>query len=225
MAITPIHLRLIMKVQGSGKAAAAGYPDLLISESLAEQALKERVKDVPLREDSQKIMDWHGVDLEGIYESQAFFKAMDYDLDVFDIKEIRGGEIVVDLNYQLHYSFAEKYDLVVDSGTCEHVFHIGQAAMNLAGLLKEGGHIVQGLPLNAYNHGFYSVSPTWVRDFYGDNGFEVIECFGLQNGTYKTFPLHSTKRFQGIPENSFMLVLAKRTKVKPLEIPTQWKYR
>jgi hypothetical protein len=225
MAITPVHLRLIRKVGGKGRAASAGYPDLLIPESLAFQFLGEKLNDVPVREDSQKIAQWHGVNFPNIYESKAFLKAMDYDMDVFDIKEIRGGEIVVDLNYQLHYSFAEQYDLVIDSGTCEHCFHIGQAAMNLAGLLKEGGHIIQGLPLNAYNHGFYSVSPTWVRDFYGDNGFEVKECFGLQNGTYKTFPLKSTERVQGLPENSFMIVMAQRTKVQPLTVPTQWKYR
>ena len=223
MAITPIHLRLIMKAGGSGKAASAGYPDLLISKALAEQATKGA--EIPFREDSKKILEWHKTDLAGVYESQAFFRAMGYDLEIFDIKEIRGGETVVDLNYQLHYSYAEKYDLVIDGGTCEHCFHIGQAAMNLAGMVKEGGHIVQGLPLNAYNHGFYSVSPTWVKDFYEGNGFEIKECFGMQNGTYKTFPLRMLERMIGLPENSFMLVLARRNTVNPLMVPTQFKYR
>jgi len=224
MAITPASLKLILKAGGKGRAAAAGYPDLLINGTQAFDAIGELLEDVPQRDDSQKIMAWHGVQLPGIFESVAFFKALGYTLDVFDIAKIRGSEIILDLNYPSN-EHEGQYDLVIDSGTCEHCFMIGQAIINLAQMVKEGGHIVQVFPLNAYNHGFYSVSPTLVKDFYEDNGFEVIDCFGLVGGSYFTFPVDFKRRFRGIPENSYMQLLVKRTKAQNIKLPVQFKYR
>lgn len=224
MAITPASLDLILKAGGSGRAAAAGYPDLLIPQHMIYKALGERGDNVPVREDSQKIIDWHGVPLSKIYESQAFFRELGYQMDVFDIKEIRGGEIVLDLNYP-NDGHKERYDLVIDSGTCEHCFMVGQAIINLAQMVKGGGHIVQVFPLNAYNHGFYSVSPTLIKDFYEDNGFRIVECFGIQNGSYQKFPIDYRSRRGGYPENSFIQFLVEREKVKPITLPTQYKYR
>lgn len=223
MAITPSSLKLICKAGLKGRAAAAGYPDLLINEVQARAAIGRDLDNVPIRLDSERIIQWHGSSLHHIYESTAFFKQLGYQLDVFDIAEIRGGEIIIDLNYPIGHE--EEYDLVIDAGTCEHCFNVGQAIINLAGLLKRGGHLVQVFPLNAYNHGFYSVSPTLVKDFYEDNGFEIVECFGLQNGTYQKFPIHFHKRFTGIPENSFMQLMVRRTEVQPIKLPTQFKYR
>ena len=226
MAIVPPMMNLIRKANGKGKAISAGYPDLLLSPAVANQCIGNAI--VPYRPDSKEIMARHSVKLDGIYDSHAFFKAMGYDLEVMDFREVRGGEIIVDLNYPVpcvEGRYGSQYDLVIDPGTCEHCFHIGTAIVNLSRMVKPGGHIVQGFPLNAYNHGFYSVSPTLVRDFYEDNGFEIVECFGLVNSSYYRFEVSFTKRFHSIPENSFMLILAKRLEEKELTIPVQHKYR
>jgi hypothetical protein len=223
MAITTHSMELIAAARGSGPAASLGYPDLLLWKKEIAHYVGGAAKTLPAREDSAKIAQWHGVALDEVYESKAYFKALGYDLDVFDIKPIRGDEIFIDLNEPLWPQYRERYSLVLDPGTCEHCFHIGQAAMNVAEMCAQGGHIVQGLPLNAYNHGFYCVSPTWVRDFYEDNGFEIEACFGVSGG--KRFPVDHRKRIRGIPENAFMLSLVKRVEVRKLKVPTQWKYR
>lgn len=226
MAIVPPMMQLIRKANGRGRAVSAGYPDLLISPAVAQQCIGNAI--VPFRPDSELIMKRHGVKLDGVYDSHAFFKAMGYDLDVIDFREVRGGEIVVDLNYPVACSegrYSDQYDLVIDPGTCEHCFHIGTAIVNLSRMLKLGGHIVQGFPLNSYNHGFYNVNPTLVKDFYEDNGFEIVECFGLVNSSSFRFDVSFTKRFHSIPEDSFMLLLARRKEVRPLTIPVQHKYR
>lgn len=221
MAIVPQMMGLIRKANGRGRAVSAGYPDLLLSPSMAHQCIGNAI--VPYRPDSELIMRRHGVRLEGVYDSAMFFKAMGYDLDVIDFREVRGGEIIVDLN--LPVELGNRYDLVIDPGTCEHCFHVGQAIINLANAVKVGGHIVQGFPLNAYNHGFYNVSPTLVKDFYEDNGFAIVDCFGLVNEEQVKFQLPFSKRFTSIPENSFMLLLAKRLEEKPITAPVQHKYR
>lgn len=223
MAITRHSMELIAKAKQSGKAASLGYPDLLLGAQEIAAQVGEKVDEIGVREDSAKIAQWHGVQLEHIFESRSFFKALGYDLDVFDTKPIRGDEIFIDLNNQLWPQYRERYSLVLDPGTIEHCFHIGQAAMNVAEMCVQGGFVVQTLPLNAYNHGFYCVSPTWVRDFYEDNGFEIEACFGVSGN--KRFAIDTRKRFRGIPENSYMMILAKRQEMKRLKVPTQWKYR
>lgn len=222
MAITPFSMELIAKASGKGRAASLGYPDLLLSRSVMSEFIGG--KTISTREDSAKIAQWHNVQLDEIYESREFIKALGYeDLDVFDLKALRGEEIFMDLNQPLWPQYREKYSLVIDPGTCEHCFHVGQAIMNVAGMCEQGGYIVQGLPLNAYNHGFYSVSPTLVKDFYEDNGFEIQACFGVTRT--RKFPVHMQKAFFNIPERAFMLVMVKRMEVKPLTVPTQGRYR
>lgn len=230
MAITPEFFKLILKADDAGRAAAAGYPDLLLTRAQA------RVFDNPavnVRTDSMEIMRWHGVNLPGILDSEQVFKTLGYTLDVFDVAKIRGPEIIVDLNYLLPWwdfdRYREGYDLVVDSGTTEHCFNIGRAIINLAGMVKPGGHIVQSFPLSAINHGFYSVSPTLVYDFYGDNGFTIKECFGhvfnAASCSGYTYPIEPFKRMTRVPENSFLYLLAQRAEIKELNFPVQRKYR
>ena len=236
MAITPEFFKLILKAGGSGRAVAAGYPDLLIEKlRIAEWLLNRPVWAdwAAYRPDSAEIMRWHGVNLPGILDSEQVFKALGYTLDVFDIAKIRGPEKIIDLNYLIPWwtddSLIESADLLVDSGTTEHCFNIGRAIINLAGLVKLNGHIVQAFPLNAINHGFYSVSPTLVYDFYGDNGFTIKECFGhvFNAGICSgfTFPIDPFKRLTRVPENSFLYLLAQRTAIQELKFPVQRKYR
>jgi len=229
MAITPEFFKLILKAGGSGRAVAAGYPDFLFSRiSLNMMNPFVPAHDLAYRPDSAEIMRWHGVNLPGILDSEQVFKALGYSLDVFDIAKIRGPEKIVDLNFS-HVFFGATADLVVDSGTTEHCFNVGRAIINLAGLVKLNGHIVQAFPLNAINHGFYSVSPTLVYDFYADNGFVIKECFGhvfnAASCSGFTFPIDPFKRMTRVPENSFLYLLAQRTAIQELKFPVQRKYR
>lgn len=227
MAITAHSMELIAAAcERKGRAAALGYPDLLLNEGELMRYVGPAAKKLPKREDSDRIIKWHGnnaAHLAEVAESRAFFKVLGYELDVFDIAKIRGDEIFIDLNNPLWPQYRQKYALVIDPGTCEHCFHVGQAAMNVADMCESGGHIVQGLPLNAYNHGFYCISPTWVKDFYESNGFEIQACFGV-SGNHR-FPIEFRKRFRVIPENSFMLIHVRRNHIEKLKVPTQWKYQ
>lgn len=74
-----------------------------------------------------------------------------------------------------------QFDVVLELGTLEHVFHIPNAMWNLAKLCAVGGEILHGAPMNNWpNHGFYQLQPTLYYDFYEANGFEVVEAHLLQ---------------------------------------------
>ncbi|MGH6693484.1 MAG: hypothetical protein ACREF4_22690, partial [Gammaproteobacteria bacterium] len=118
-------------------------------------------------------------------------------------------------------------DLLLDTGTIEHCFNIGQAAVNLATLVKQGGFIIQGLPFNMYNHGFYNINPTWFHDFFPDNGFEIVFLKGATDWLTapKVFDLPPFSRFNEAPPNAGIYVVARRVEVKPIKFPVQRKYQ
>ncbi len=233
MAVDPFFFDLICRAAretGGGTMCSAGYPDMLVSEAMMSNALgAEMIRRLPVREDSDNIISWHGVGklFNRIYDSRSVLEALGYHLSVIDIHPVRGDEIIVDLNHPFPADFSGAYDLVLDTGTCEHCFNIGQAALNLASLVKQGGIIIQGLPLNMFNHGFYNVNPTWFHDFFPDNGFEILLLCGVTDWLTqpKTFDLPPYARFNDAPANSGVVIVARRRKVKPLGFPTQYKYR
>ena len=95
--------------------------------------------------------------------------------DVFDFTKYEGEEIEIDFNYPIDSFYHNRYDIIVDIGTLEHVFNFAQALSNVLQMTKEGGVILNHGPLCQPNHGFYGYNPTLFADFYIDNGCEIID--------------------------------------------------
>lgn len=232
MALPAIMLDYVCRAAeelGGGSACSAGYPDLLVKKEHFVALLgAERAARVSTRGDSQQILAWHGMkgQFDAVYDARETFRELGFSLDVVDLVAARGDEIIVDLNVPLPADFTRRYELVVDTGTCEHCFHIGQAAMNLAALVKKGGYIVQALPLSSFNHGFYNVNPTWFHDFYPANGFEIHLLVGISNivlaPKFLELPPHAS--FSSVPDKTVAVLVAQRmADVKPV-VPIQRKY-
>ena len=212
-----------------GAACSAGYPDLLVRrQDLVALLGAERAERVPVRPDSAEILAWHGVrqQFEHVFDARVTFAQLGFSLDVLDIVQARGDEIIVDLNHPLPAEFRNRYDLVLDTGTCEHCFHIGQAAMNLAQLVRKGGYIVQAMPLNSFNHGFYNVNPTWFHDFYPANGFTIHLLAGISNIVLapKFLDLPPFASFAAAPERTVAVLVAERVSETAPVVPVQRKY-
>jgi len=80
-----------------------------------------------------------------------------------------------DLNQPIAEQFKNEYDVVLDSGTLEHVFNFPVAVKSCMEMLKPGGHFIGITPANNYfGHGFYQFSPELhYRIFSAENGFTV----------------------------------------------------
>lgn len=231
MALNSIIIDTLLKLprpQGEARALSAGYPDIIIEPALLKSLMGEAADRIPAHPDSASILEWHHKERYGtVPDSAAFFAEIGYRLEVIDIVATRGVERVVDLNRpQIGFPL---YDLVIDPGTIEHCFNIAQAAMNLASAVSQDGRIVQVLPMNAYNHGFYNINPTWFYDFYEHNGFVVENLLGYTRATkgHKAVLFHAPKneRFESSPPEASLLCVARRAEMKALSYPTQWKYR
>ena len=117
-------------------------------------------------------------EINGHVDAVTFFKCLGFaEVYAMDVSDYEGADVVFDLNSEvLPDELQMKFDYIIDGGTCEHVFNIANALNNIVGMLKIGGKVYHYLPSNDWiNHGFYSISPCLLNDFYTDNGFKIEE--------------------------------------------------
>ena len=94
-------------------------------------------------------------------------------------------------------------------------------------MMKQGGFLVQVMPLNMLNHGFYNINPTWFHDFYPANGFQIQFLKGVANSVWdpQVFDLPAFDRFREVPTDSINIAVVKRGEISPFKLPTQHKYQ
>jgi hypothetical protein len=212
------------------QALALGYPDLVATQEEILGVFTSLPKDaLVVRPDSYEIAKRHGVEksYRQIFDSDMILKALGLDTDYIDIAPSRGIEIKVDLNEPLPESLISKYDFVIDTGTLEHCFNVGQAFKNVSQSVRINGVIIQASPLNRYNHGFWNFCPTAYHDYYHDNGFQILYLKGWSGGVLGdafVFDINPVGRF--VPrENSALLCVCQKIEERPHQWPMQWKYR
>lgn len=211
MGLTVAGLTVISKYP-SKRVLSLGYPDII--------ATGEVIKNLFHVEPQTYVPNggWHGVDHE-LPESVEFFRMIGSELSCIDVHASRGVETVVDLNYPHDLG---KFDMVIDPGTVEHCFNIGQAIINAASAVAEGGVIFHTPPMTMINHGFYNLNPTLFFDFYMQNGWEVEMAMGVQDGALFDVPSHQRVI---IPAESSLYFVARRLNMNPLSFPVQYKYQ
>lgn len=98
-------------------------------------------------------------------------------LDSIDYSDFEQCTITHDLNTGVPVELYDRYDLIVDAGTSEHIFNLPKTLENYNRMLKVGGRIIHALPssTNHMDHGFYMFSPTLFWDYYSANNWKIEE--------------------------------------------------
>jgi len=112
--------------------------------------------------------------------SENFFKQLGYDsVDSMDMSTFEGATIIQDLSGKLDSSLKERFDVIYDGGTCEHIFELPKAFRNIHKMLKPGGTLIGHSPCNNWiNHAFYQISPEMVYGFWEKAmGYEVLHVY------------------------------------------------
>lgn len=96
-------------------------------------------------------------------------------IDSMDYSDYEGASLIHNLNEPIPKEFENRFDMVFDGGTLEHLFHFPVAIRNGMRMIREGGYYVACTPSNGFNgHGFYQFSPElFFRVFSPRNGFKV----------------------------------------------------
>ena len=97
---------------------------------------------------------------------------------ILDIVPDEGANIIANLNYKLGKDLKNKFDVVLDFGTQEHIFNTTEFYKNINYLLKESGFYFFDLPANNYlEHGFRQYSPTNFYDLCSSNNSLFKICY------------------------------------------------
>jgi len=101
-------------------------------------------------------------------------------------------EINWDLNLEIPKKYHNKYDLIYDGGSVEHVMNSFEALKSILKMTKVGGKIIHSTTVgDCLNHGFWTLNPVLLKEFYTQNGCVLINIFLMDlNGTE-----HQLKRF------------------------------
>ena len=141
-----------------------------------------------------------------------------------DASDFEGADFVHDLNQPLPEHLRERFDLVCDGGTLEHVFNFPVALRNCMEMLRPGGRFIMHTGANNWcGHGFYQFSPElFFRVFSPENGFELERMVAHRVGPYGRWyevsdPNVIRSRVEVLSFTPLqLLVRARRTKVMPI---------
>ena len=154
-----------------------------------------------------------------------------------DYSNYESSEVIFDLNKtDIPDSLRGRFDVVIDSGTLEHVFDIAAGLRNCVSMVRQDGRVIHLTPSsNCVEHGFYSVSPTLFADFYSASGFTVNRVWlckiplDLPRGVWHVYDyLQSPERFisLGQLDDNIWFSFSVATADKPVSActPQQWIY-
>lgn len=126
-----------------------------------------------------RVPNWDGPRLSRFTNAQTVLTTLGASsVSVADCSSYENPDYIIDLNNTVDSNLHGKFDVIIDAGTLEHIFDIPTALESLSKMLKHGGQIILFLPSSGMvDHGFYSISPTLLFDYFGNNGFDNIHCY------------------------------------------------
>ena len=159
----------------SGRLLLLGQADVYFSQQLldgmARTARVTLAAGVPVRLSHASVLAE-----KGYISGDSLFRQLGFaEISVMDISTFEGADIQFDLNSpEIPAALAEQFDVIIDHGTLEHVFHLPNAMRSLHRMLKPGGRMIHSAPSgNFFDHGFYMFQPTLFMDFYSANHWDI----------------------------------------------------
>lgn len=126
------------------------------------------------------------------------------DIKSMDMSAYENCDFVHDLNEPPSDDLRNRFDVIIDGGTIEHVFNTPQALDTVFHMLREDGLFISINGMTGWaGHGFYQFSPELVWRYWREaRGCEVIRCLALpENPALETRDVTDTgktgRRFRG----------------------------
>lgn len=112
-------------------------------------------------------------------DDECFFKSFGFDtVHSIDQSDFENATHIHDLNHPVPAELHNRYDVIFDGGTLEHIFHVPNVLANMHMMLKEGGKLIHYVPVyNFVDHGFYNFSPCLFYDYYQANHYQVHSAY------------------------------------------------
>jgi hypothetical protein len=180
-------LTALAAMEGKGEVLTLGVQDIHFDERWFRKELKRQ--GAPLPDDwVAEISEKPYFQKRNYLTQQCVFSAIGVnEVRSLDASSFEGCDFVFDLNNpQPPPELCNRFSLIFDGGTLEHIFHVPNALTAIHRMLGPGGIIVHQSPTSNYvDHGFFSFSPTFFEDYYRTAGYRVGEHWlisHLKNG-------------------------------------------
>lgn len=148
-------------------------------------------------------------------------------LSILDYSSYEGADLVHDLNNPVPKELWNRFDVIIEAGSLEHIFNFPIAIGSLMSMAKVGGKVFITTPANNLcGHGFYQFSPeVMFRLFSKQNGFHLdrvmflpacfpgVELAPIRVAYEVTDPAIVRKRV-GIVSKNPILMMVEATKVQ-----------
>lgn len=152
-------------------------------------------------------------------------------IESVDYSDYEGATLVWDMNNPIGTDFRERYSVVIDGGTLEHIYNFPQALKNAMESVRIGGHLILMSPINNWiGHGFYQLSPEIYWSVLNENnGFRILQM-NLEEANVnpkRTFRRINKTEIKGLRktirtyEPSQIFLVAKKISVTPEKIIVQ----
>ena len=135
-----------------------------------------------------------------------------------------------DLNGPLDLG-GEQFDVVINHGTAEHVFHVAQVFRTMHDHCIEGGLMVHEAPFVGWiDHGFYCLQPTLFYDLAAANRYEIVlaAMLHIDSGSYRKLDSRDHARTLAkageVPNDTNLFLCFRKICDRPFMIPMQGYY-
>jgi SAM-dependent methyltransferase len=100
-----------------------------------------------------------------------------------DYSDYERCDIMADMNKPIGHEYHERFDVVIDGGSLEHIFNVPVALANEMSMVKRGGSLFLFTKANnQMGHGFYQFGPDlFFRVFDPANGFVLRDLFLVEH--------------------------------------------
>ena len=160
-------------------------------------------------------------------DTHALLLDLGYEPTYIDIIKESPRTRLVDLNVADSFG---RFDVILDPGTTEHCFNIGNVFKFIHESLNPNGLVIHTNPCSQINHGFWNLNPGTYVDFYRHLGYEILELAYLHG------PLDARQRIDIPPDQAYvrhtlpvpevvLFCVARKTQEVPFSWPTQRKYQ
>ena len=145
--------------------------------------------------------------------------------------DFHGTPAALKLDLNMKVDLGEHFDLVINNGTAEHIFNIGQVFKTIHDHTKVEGVMIHEAPFTGwFDHGLFNIQPTLFFDLATANQYNVLGYFCCQHKPPFILQIESPREMleavktNKVPENAVLIVFLKKTTDQDFKYPIQGYY-
>lgn len=145
-----------------------------------------------------------------------------------EIIDLHGTKDAMKLNLNNKISTGKEYSVIINNGTAEHIFNIGQVFETIHNHAAPGALMIHEIPfLGCINHGFYNINPTFIFDLSASNNYQIISAHACSCEHSDILRINNAKDGEKCEWKNSLLVfyLMQSNKKKEFVYPQQGVYK